>query len=75
MSGSEGTGTSRRRTAVPKSKTAMTKDRKLSFEPEEKILCFHGPLIYEAKVRGRDVSRRGRKWLNMSVDHQGRILG
>ncbi|KAK9765053.1 Esa1p-associated factor [Basidiobolus ranarum] len=25
-------------------------ERKLSFKKEEKILCFHGPLLYEAKV-------------------------
>ena len=25
-------------------------DEKLNFQREERILCFHGPLIYEAKV-------------------------
>jgi hypothetical protein len=25
--------------------------KKLSFEENEKVLCYHGPLIYEAKVR------------------------
>lgn len=30
----------------------MAKDEsKLSFEKDEKVLCYHGPFIYEAKVR------------------------
>jgi hypothetical protein len=24
---------------------------KMAFEVEEKVLCFHGPLMYEAKVQ------------------------
>lgn len=26
------------------------KDRELTFKDDERILCFHGPLLYEAKV-------------------------
>ena len=30
----------------------MAKDEsKLSFEKDEKVLCYHGPFIYEAKVQ------------------------
>ena len=28
-----------------------THEKKYQFELEEKALCFHGPLIYEAKVK------------------------
>jgi len=29
----------------------MAKDEsKLTFEKDEKVLCYHGPFIYEAKV-------------------------
>ncbi|KAL1922826.1 uncharacterized protein VTP21DRAFT_9202 [Calcarisporiella thermophila] len=28
----------------------MPQDKKLNFEEGERILCFHGPLIYEAKI-------------------------
>lgn len=31
--------------------TVEQEDRKLIFEENEKVLCYHGPLIYEAKVR------------------------
>jgi hypothetical protein len=26
-------------------------EKKLIFEQNEKVLCYHGPLIYEAKVK------------------------
>ncbi|KAI8984183.1 MRG-domain-containing protein [Mycotypha africana] len=29
-------------------------DKKLSYEVNEKVLCYHGPLIYEAKILDRD---------------------
>lgn len=31
--------------------TESTFDKLLNFNIDEKVLCFHGPLIYEAKVR------------------------
>lgn len=33
---------------------------KPKFEDNEKVLCYHGPLLYEAKcVKGRKVSNKG----------------
>lgn len=31
-------------------------EKKLIFEENERVLCYHGPLIYEAKVRENDLS-------------------
>lgn len=28
----------------------MVKEDKFDFEKDEKVLCYHGPFIYEAKV-------------------------
>jgi hypothetical protein len=28
-------------------------ERNFSYKDNERVLCFHGPLIYEAKVRTR----------------------
>ncbi|KAJ3073906.1 Esa1p-associated factor, partial [Quaeritorhiza haematococci] len=32
------------------SSSGNSRDKRLAFEDNEKILCFHGPLLYEAKV-------------------------
>lgn len=31
--------------------TTEQEDKKLIFEENERVLCYHGPLIYEAKVK------------------------
>ncbi|KAI7856501.1 MRG-domain-containing protein [Circinella umbellata] len=41
-----------------------THERKYQFETEEKALCFHGPLIYEAKILDR-------QWMDSNPDFQG----
>ncbi|KAG0165327.1 Esa1p-associated factor [Apophysomyces sp. BC1034] len=41
-----------------------TSDKKLQFEEEEKVLCFHGPLLYEAKILSR-------QWLNEDPELHG----
>lgn len=28
----------------------MARDEKFNFEKDERVLCYHGPFIYEAKV-------------------------
>ena len=35
--------------------------RPLAFDKEEKVLCYHGPLLYEAKVRFCVII--GRRWI------------
>lgn len=29
----------------------MVREDKFNFEKDEKVLCYHGPFIYEAKVK------------------------
>lgn len=38
----------------------MVKDEKFNFEKDERVLCFHGPFIYEAKVYtvSREIQQR-----------------
>lgn len=37
--------------------TSMVKEDKFNFEKDEKVLCYHGPFIYEAKVIVKQASR------------------
>lgn len=34
--------------------TSMVKEDKFNFEKDEKVLCYHGPFIYEAKILKRE---------------------
>jgi hypothetical protein len=40
-------------------------DKTLSFEENEKVLCYHGPLIYEAKVRINAIKESKHLFLNL----------
>lgn len=44
--------------------TVEQEDRKLIFEENEKVLCYHGPLIYEAKILDR-------KWMDEDPEMTG----
>lgn len=38
----------------------MAKDEKFNFERDERVLCYHGPFIYEAKVM-KEITVNGKK--------------
>ena len=57
-------------------------EKKYQFDIDEKALCFHGPLIYEAKVsrQSREIMEHGidkswqildRQWMDSNPDFQG----
>jgi mortality factor 4-like protein 1 len=36
----------------------MANKRQMTFEANENVLCFHGPLLYEAKVKHDTLNMR-----------------
>ncbi|ORZ01080.1 MRG-domain-containing protein [Syncephalastrum racemosum] len=46
-------------------------EKKFSFEKDERVLCYHGPLLYEAKVRNRDKKAGQKDELRYLIHYKG----
>jgi len=60
--GKKGRGSEEVKKEVEKNENEHVVDHPLTFNEDEKVLCFHGPLIYEAKIL------KGELWENKEIE-------